>query len=154
MSNWTHQSSNFLYLQTIGFMMEICCYTSLIYVDYCYFFSSRNIEPFRTYKNFSSLEDEHADSPPFMDKVLSEEIVKKDNKMGGNIPGGNFLGGNFPEGIFPGGIFLELYQSCYILSLAWYMRVSFWNFCICIVKIYMDLFRITSFKQHKNRAIE
>ena len=56
--------------------------------------------------------------PPFMDKVLSEEIVKKDNKMGGNISGGNFLGGNFPEGIFPGGIFLELYQSCYIMSLA------------------------------------
>ena len=34
---------------------------------------------------------------PFMDEVLSEIIVKKDNKMGGNIPGGNFLGGNFPR---------------------------------------------------------
>ena len=37
---------------------------------------------------------------PFMDEVLSEIIVKKDNKMGGNIPGGNFLGGNFPGGEF------------------------------------------------------
>ena len=34
---------------------------------------------------------------PFIDEVLSEEIVKKDNEMGGNIPGGNF----------PGRIFLE-----------------------------------------------
>ena len=29
--------------------------------------------------------------PPFMDEVLSEEIVKKDNEMGGNFPGGNLL---------------------------------------------------------------
>ena len=41
--------------------------------------------------------------PPFMDEVFSEERVKKDNKMGGNIPGGNFLGGNFPGGIFQDG---------------------------------------------------
>ena len=27
-----------------------------------------------------------------MEEVLSEEVVKKDNEMGGNIPGGNFLG--------------------------------------------------------------
>ena len=52
-----------------------------------------------------------------MDEVLSKEIVKKDNEMGGNIPGGNFPGGNFPWGSLmggnfsrgnsPGGIFLE-----------------------------------------------
>ena len=36
-------------------------------------------------------------SPPlFMDEVLSEDMVKKDNEMGANIPGGNFPGGNFP----------------------------------------------------------
>ena len=44
--------------------------------------------------------------PPFMDAVLSEEKVKKDSEMGGNIPGGNFprgslMGGNFPGGDFP-----------------------------------------------------
>ena len=49
--------------------------------------------------------------PPFMDEVLSEEKVKKDNEMGGNIPGGSFLGGNFPRGIFQGGIFLEPYKN-------------------------------------------
>ena len=38
---------------------------------------------------------------PFMDEVSSEEIVKKDNEMGGNIPGGNFLGGSFSGGNFP-----------------------------------------------------
>ena len=31
--------------------------------------------------------------PLFMDEVLREEIVKKDNEIGGNIPGGNFPGG-------------------------------------------------------------
>ena len=30
-----------------------------------------------------------------MDETLSEEIVKKDNEMGGNIPGGKFLGEDF-----------------------------------------------------------
>ena len=30
-----------------------------------------------------------------MDKVLSEEIVKKDNEMGGNIPDGKFLDEDF-----------------------------------------------------------
>ena len=40
---------------------------------------------------------------PVMEEVLSEEMVKKDDEMGGNIPGENFLGGNFPEGIFHGG---------------------------------------------------
>ena len=30
-----------------------------------------------------------------MDEVLSEEIVKKDNEMGGNIPGEKILGGDF-----------------------------------------------------------
>ena len=42
-----------------------------------------------------------------MDKVLSEEIVKKDNEMGGNIPGGKFLGEDFfggGGGDFPGGV--------------------------------------------------
>ena len=43
--------------------------------------------------------------PPFMDAVLSEEKVKKDSEMGGNIPGGNFLGGNFPRGSLMGGNF-------------------------------------------------
>ena len=41
--------------------------------------------------------------PPIMDGVLSEEIVKTINEMGGNIPGWNFLGGNFPGGNFSGG---------------------------------------------------
>ena len=50
--------------------------------------------------------------PLFMDEVLREEIVKKDNEIGGNIPGGNFpgggdfpgrslMGGNFPWRNFP-----------------------------------------------------
>ena len=43
---------------------------------------------------------------PFMDEVSSEEIVKKDNEMGGDIPGGNFLGGDFPRGHLMGGNFL------------------------------------------------
>ena len=41
---------------------------------------------------------------PFMDAVLSEEIVKKYNEMGGNILGRDFLGGNFPGRIFQGGV--------------------------------------------------
>ena len=41
---------------------------------------------------------------PFMDAVLSEEIVKKDNEIGGNILGRDFLGGNFPGRIFQGGV--------------------------------------------------
>ena len=68
----------------IGIMMEICRYTSLIYADYCYFFSSGMMCMYIL--------------RPFMDEVLSEEIVKKDNEIGGNIPGGDFLGGNFPRG--------------------------------------------------------
>ena len=57
---------------------------------------------------------------PFIDDVSSEEIVKKDNEMGGNSPGGNFPGGNFPGGSlmggnFPGGNFprtvLETFQK-------------------------------------------
>ena len=39
-----------------------------------------------------------------MDEVLSEEVVKKDNEMGGNIPGGNFLGEDLGGGHFPGGV--------------------------------------------------
>ena len=35
--------------------------------------------------------------PLFMDEVLREEIVKKDNEIGGNIPGGNFPWRNFPR---------------------------------------------------------
>ena len=30
---------------------------------------------------------------PFMDKVLSEDMMKKNNEMGGNIPRGDFPGG-------------------------------------------------------------
>ena len=41
---------------------------------------------------------------PFMGAVLSEEIVKKDNEIGGNILGRDFLGGNFPGRIFQGGV--------------------------------------------------
>ena len=66
--------------------MEICRYTSLIYGDYCCFFSIENIELLWTYQNFSCWENLHVHSPPpplplppFMDEVLSEEIVKKDN---------------------------------------------------------------------------
>ena len=41
-----------------------------------------------------------------MDEVLSEEIVKKDNEMGGNIPDGKFLDEDFfgGGGDFPGGV--------------------------------------------------
>ena len=96
--------------------MEICRQTSLIYADYCYFFSSGNIEPFCSYQNFSFQEDAHAHSglPPFMDEVLSEEIVKKEYSRwefsgwkfsGGNFPGGSLMCGNFPGGNFPGGNF-------------------------------------------------
>ena len=42
-----------------------------------------------------------------MDEVLSEEIVKKDNEMGGNIPGGKFLGEDF----FGGGIFQGVFDG-------------------------------------------
>ena len=73
--------------------MEICHKTLLIYADYCYFFSSG-----RMYMYILR---------PFMDEVSSEEIVKKDNGMGGNIPGGNFLGGDFPRGSLMGGNFLD-----------------------------------------------
>ena len=45
--------------------MEICRETSLIYADYCYFFSSGMMYMYI----FRS----------FIDEVLSEEIVKKDN---------------------------------------------------------------------------
>ena len=47
---------------------------------------------------------------PFMDGVLSEVIVKKDNEMGGNISGGNFPGGGrggFSTGSLMGGNFLR-----------------------------------------------
>ena len=75
--------------------MEICHYASLIYADYCCFFSIGNIEPFWTYLNFSWWENVHVHPPlpPFMDEVLSEEIVKKDNQ---------FLGGKFSRGEFDG----------------------------------------------------
>ena len=49
----------------VGFMMEICRSTSLIYTDYCYFFSSGRIYMYIL--------------RPFMDEVLNEETVKKDN---------------------------------------------------------------------------
>ena len=42
-----------------------------------------------------------------MDEVLREEVVKKDNEMGGNIPGGNFLG----EDLGGGGIFQEVFDG-------------------------------------------
>ena len=35
---------------------------------------------------------------PVMDEVLSEEMVKEDNKMGGNFPKGSLMGGNFSGG--------------------------------------------------------
>ena len=44
--------------------------------------------------------------PPFVDKVFSEERVKKDNEMSGNVPGGNFPGENFPGESLMGGNFL------------------------------------------------
>ena len=45
--------------------MEICRYTSLIYADYCHFFSYGKMYMYIP--------------RPFMDEVLSEEIVKKGN---------------------------------------------------------------------------
>ena len=48
---------------------------------------------------------------PFMDKVLSEDMMKKNNEMGGNIPGGNFSGGIFQEGVWWAGIFRELHNN-------------------------------------------
>ena len=44
--------------------MKIYGYTSLIYANYGYFFSSENTEPFWTYQNFSSWEDVHVHCPP------------------------------------------------------------------------------------------
>ena len=44
------------------------------------------------------------------------------------------------------------------MSLVWYMRVSFWNFGICVYNgdknQNTDLFQITCFKQHNNMAVE
>ena len=107
-------SSKALYLQTIRFMMEICRWKSLIYADYCYFFSSGNIEPFWRYQNFSSRkEDVNVHSPPIYGRIIKWR--KTMNQMSGNIPGGIFLGGNFlggslmggnvPDGKLPGGNF-------------------------------------------------
>ena len=47
---------------------------------------------------------------PFMDEVLSQERLEKDNEMGGNIPVGKFSlegegGGDFPRGSLMGGNF-------------------------------------------------
>ena len=43
---------------------------------------------------------------PFMDEVLSQERLEKDNEMGGNIPVGKFSlegeGGGFSKGEFDG----------------------------------------------------
>ena len=44
-----------------------------------FFFSSRKIEPFWTYKIFPPWRMNMYILPPFMDGVLSEEIEKKDN---------------------------------------------------------------------------
>ena len=72
-------------------MMEICRYTSIIYADYCYFFSRGNIGPFRTYhpgRMYMYILPPPTPPPPatpplpfpsFMDEVFSEERVKKDN---------------------------------------------------------------------------
>ena len=67
--------------------------------------------------------------PLFMDEVLREEIVKKDNEIGGNIPGGNFPGGGggifqggvWWVGILPGGIFLEPIILLDHVLYSWYM---------------------------------
>ena len=88
--------------------MEICHYASLIYADYCCFFSIGNIEPFWTYVNFSWWENVHVHPPlpPFMDEVLSEEIVKKTiNFSGGNFPGESLMAVNFPSRNFARGNF-------------------------------------------------
>ena len=61
--------------------MEICRKTSLIYPDYCYFFSRRNIEPFWTYKKFSSLEDEHVHSPPIYGRSIKWRNCQKRQLM-------------------------------------------------------------------------
>ena len=92
----------------------------LIYADYCYFFSSGRMYIYIVC--------------PFMDEVLSEKIVKKNNKWNGleyskwkfcgwkfsgweyfrwefskvgDFSGGSLIGGNFLVGNFPGGNFLR-----------------------------------------------
>ena len=85
--------------------MEICRKTSLIYADYCYSFSTGNIEPFWRYQNFSPMEDIHVHCPPPLSPppylpiqgLNNKGRVKKDNEKGGHIPGENFLGGDFPR---------------------------------------------------------
>ena len=49
----------------------------------------------------------HSTSPPlqFMDEVLSEDMVKKDNEIGANIPGENFPGAEFDGWEFSRGNF-------------------------------------------------
>ena len=80
--------------------MKICRWKSLIYTDYCYLFSSGNIEPLWRYQNFSlRQEDIHAQSSPpplsFMDEVLSEKRQLM-NQVG------KFQVGSFWVGIFRG----------------------------------------------------
>ena len=103
-------------------MMEICRWISLIYPDYCYFFSSWNIEPFWRYQSFSSRdEDVHVHSLHIYEKSIKRRKII--NEMGGNILGvnflgGDFLGGNFPKGSFPRTIFntniggITSYKKC------------------------------------------
>ena len=87
------------------------------------FFSSRNIEPFWAYKNFSSLEGEHVHSPPIYGRSIKwrnskEKQFKKWVEIfqvgifwveifrgGGYFPGGSLMGENFPGRNFPRGNF-------------------------------------------------
>ena len=56
----------------------------------------------------------------FKGEVSSEERVKKDNRIGGNIPGGNFLDGNFSGGNFRRTIFYK--EKRFSANLHWIIK--------------------------------
>ena len=79
--------------------MEICRWTSLIYAEYCYFFSSGKVEPLGDIKNICPGRSMYMYTIPssYRQRIKWRKAI---NEMGGNIPGGNFLGGDLPGGIF------------------------------------------------------
>ena len=83
--------------------MEICRWTLLNYIDYCFFFQVGTLSRSGDNKIFRSGRRMYMYTvTPLMDELLKKII----NEMGGDIPGGNFLGGNFPRGSLMGGSFL------------------------------------------------
>ena len=108
--------------------------------------------------------------PPFMEEVLSEEIVKKDNEWnrweysrwgfsgwefpggyfpGGSLMGGDFQGRNFPRGNFPRTMLcIHFTQNC-ILCTFWRLKIFFlWQKIAENLLIFVHLF------SPKNGAID